>query len=54
MITYCILTFFFFTCSDNIAKGLVNALLNSGDKPQIKKGKEFLKKLNQQQQRKKK
>lgn len=39
--------------SDNIAKGLVNALLNSGDKPQIKKGNEFLKKLKQQQRKKK-
>ncbi|KAI9265832.1 hypothetical protein EDC94DRAFT_47219 [Helicostylum pulchrum] len=39
--------------NDNIAKGLVNALLNSGDKPQIKKGNEFLKKLKQQQRKKK-
>lgn len=35
-------------CSDNIATGLVNALLNSGDKSQIKKGKALLKKLKKQ------
>lgn len=40
--------------SDNIAKGLVNALINSGDKPNIRKGTALLKKLNQKQQRKKK
>ncbi|KAI9472041.1 MAG: hypothetical protein EXX96DRAFT_582696 [Benjaminiella poitrasii] len=33
---------------DNIAKGLVNALMNSGDDFQMKKGKEFLKKLKKQ------
>ncbi|KAG2214327.1 hypothetical protein INT47_000883 [Mucor saturninus] len=34
--------------NDNIATGLVNALLNSGDKSQIKKGKTLLKKLKKQ------
>ncbi len=34
--------------SDNIAKGLVNALLNSGDDFQIKMGNELLAKLKKQ------
>ncbi|KAI8643071.1 hypothetical protein BD408DRAFT_415540 [Parasitella parasitica] len=34
--------------NDNIATGLVNALLNSGDDFQMEKGKEFLKKLKKQ------
>ncbi|KAI7898258.1 uncharacterized protein BX663DRAFT_525718 [Cokeromyces recurvatus] len=38
---------------DNIAKGLVNALINSGDEFQIKKGKEFLRKLKRQSKQRK-
>ncbi|CEP17435.1 hypothetical protein [Parasitella parasitica] len=34
--------------NDNIATGLVNALLNSGDEFQMEKGREFLKKLKKQ------
>ncbi|KAI8062324.1 uncharacterized protein B0P05DRAFT_245769 [Gilbertella persicaria] len=39
--------------NDNIARGLVNALLNSGDQEQIKKGKELAKKLKKQLQKRK-
>ncbi|KAI8377922.1 uncharacterized protein BYT42DRAFT_361737 [Radiomyces spectabilis] len=35
---------------DNIASGLINALLNSGDAFQVKQGKQLLKKLKKQQQ----
>lgn len=34
--------------SDNIAKGLINALLNSGEEFQIRKGRELMKKLKKQ------
>jgi hypothetical protein len=34
--------------SDNIARGLINALLNSGEEFQIRKGRELMKKLKKQ------